>query len=189
MDAQTENTALLGFFKALGDSERLKVAGFLANETLTLAELAKRLKLRPAEVAKHLDELTSQGLIEHQERGYRLVTAALEKKARAILAQSRPPADPDRFEGEAYDRKVLASYIAADGSLKNLPAQEKKLLVILRHVVKQFQTGERYPEKQVNTILWKFHEDTASLRRYLVDFKFMARENGIYWVLEKPLGQ
>jgi hypothetical protein len=49
--------------------------------------------------------------------------------------------------------------------------------------VQVFEPGARYPEKQVNEILSRFNEDTARLRRNLVDFKLMARQGGggEYW--------
>jgi len=33
----------------------------------------------------------------------------------------------------------------------------------------------------VNAILKRFHPDTPALRRYLVDHKLLAREQGEYW--------
>ena len=63
----------------------------------------------------------------------------------------------------------------------NFPTQNKKLMVILRHVLPVFEPGSQYPEKQVNEMLRRFHEDTASLRRYLVDSGMLQRKDGIYW--------
>jgi hypothetical protein len=62
-----------------------------------------------------------------------------------------------------------------------------KFLVLLRYVLKAFEPGKRYSEKQVNEMLAGFNEDTAWLRRSLVDYKFMARQGGggEYWRLEE----
>ena len=51
------------------------------------------------------------------------------------------------------------------------------------HVVEAFEPGRRYPEKEVNQILLIFNEDTARLRRRLIEFKLMEREGGggEYW--------
>lgn len=35
-------------------------------------------------------------------------------------------------------------------------------------------------EKEVNSLLAAYHPDTASLRRYLVGYRFLKRERGIY---------
>ena len=50
--------------------------------------------------------------------------------------------------------------------------------MLLRYVLKEFEVGVHYTEKQVNEILWKFNPDTALLRRGLIEYKFMAREGG-----------
>ena len=53
-------------------------------------------------------------------------------------------------------------------------------------VVDAFAFDTNYTEKEVNTILRRFHVDTAALRRYLVDNKLMAREGDgtRYWRLK-----
>ena len=91
----------------------------------------------------------------------------------------------DGVDVDGYDRKVIADFTHPDGSLKEIPAQRKKLEAILRYVVQNFEPGNRYTEKQVNKILSRFHEDTASLRRELVGAKLMEREGGggEYWRL------
>jgi hypothetical protein len=55
--------------------------------------------------------------------------------------------------------------------------------VLLRYVLKAFEPDIRYSEKQVNEILSRFNEDTALLRRNLVDYGMMNREGGggAYW--------
>jgi hypothetical protein len=86
-------------------------------------------------------------------------------------------------DADAYDNKVIKDYSKRDGSLKTLPSQRKKLEAVLRHVVKAFEVGKRYSEKQVNEILARYHADTATLRRELVGFGLMQREGGggEYW--------
>ncbi|MEZ4589928.1 MAG: DUF2087 domain-containing protein [Chloroflexota bacterium] len=45
----------------------------------------------------------------------------------------------------------------------------------------QLEFDRRYPEAELNEILKQLNPDFASLRRYLIDHKLMARENNIYW--------
>jgi hypothetical protein len=54
---------------------------------------------------------------------------------------------------------------------------------VLGYVVKTFEPGQRYTEKQVNEKLQLFHRDSASLRRYLVDAGLLQRSSGgrEYW--------
>jgi hypothetical protein len=188
MNAQTTqptNAEMLDFFKALGDADRLKILGLLATEALTLTQISERMAMRPLDAHKHLSQLEMQRLVEKSGDVYRASSAAVEQKARAVLANSRPKADPNRFEGDAEERKTLNAYCRSDGSLKEIPTKDKKLRIILNYLLPNFEQGQRYPEKQVNEILKRFHEDYASLRRYLVDYGLMARENGEYWVIKQ----
>jgi len=69
--------------------------------------------------------------------------------------------------------------------LISFPPKEKKKLVILRVIVKQFEAGRRYPEPEVNRILKGIYpEDHVTLRRYLIEYGFLERtpDCGEYWV-------
>ncbi len=109
--------------------------------------------------------------------------SALEAATRRILSTEQMATVVENVDLNAYDRRVVEDYSRPDGSLETIPAQRKKLEAVLRYVVKAFEPGTRYSERQVNEILSRFHEDTASLRRELVGSKLMAREGGggEYW--------
>lgn len=170
---------LLKFIKSLGDAERLKIAGLLGVEALTPRQVAERLGMELAEVKQHLEQLAATGLAYKEGEAYRLDSQALEKLTRQVLAQSHPPAP--EYEGDAFEVKTLRAYLGRDGSLKTIPNQHKKLMVILKYLAKSFKPGKQYPESQVNQILRKYHEDTAALRRYMVDNRLLKRDKGIYW--------
>jgi alkylated DNA nucleotide flippase Atl1 len=89
--------------------------------------------------------------------------------------RSVPRTDPEQWE-----RRVLATFLV-EGRLRQIPARRKKRLVVLRWLADHFRPGERYPEAQVNEILGRYHEDVASLRRWLVDEELMRRQAGLYW--------
>ena len=180
METQQQEKILF-FFKTLADVERLKITGLLALEPRTNVEMAEMLHLKPARVSNHLQFLAHAGLVVQDGSTYRLDTESVQTMARDVLAGSRPAVKAEDLEGPEYDRKVLSSYLNPDGTLKSFPSQEKKLLVILRYVLPVFQEGERYPEKTVNQLLSRYHPDTASLRRYLVDAGLVARQDGFYW--------
>ncbi len=84
---------------------------------------------------------------------------------------------------DAKVRKVLAAYLNADGSLKQIPAPGAKLVVILEYLLAAFEPGAQYTEKDVNAILRRFHSDPATLRRALVDAGLLKRESdgSRYW--------
>jgi len=183
MDTTTLNQdELKSFMKTMADPERIKIAGLLGVETLSVTEISERLDMKPTEVQRHLDQLTENGLIFREGSLYRLNANAVENLAAQVLAQSHPPAP--QFEGDEYEVKTLRSYISRDGSLKSIPTQQKKLMVILKYLARDFMPGVRYTESQVNQMLRKYHEDTAALRRYMVDNGLLEREKGIYWSVE-----
>jgi predicted transcriptional regulator len=189
MESGTQSEELLSFFKALADANRLKIAGLLARQPLTVEQLAAMLELGKSTVSHHLARLAEAGLVSARAEGYysiyQLETQPLEEMARRLLATDTLPQVAAGIDVDAYDRKVLANFTNPDGTIKALPAQEKKFLVILRHVLKAFEPDRRYSEKEVNEILSRYHEDTATLRRSLIEYKMMAREGGggAYWRL------
>ena len=182
--------ALVNFFKALADANRLKLVGLLAQRGYSVEELAALLNLKPSTVSHHLSKLSQAGLVTARAEGYyniyRLDKDALEASARGLFSSEQMIAAAGDVDLDAYDRKVLANFSSPDGRLKEIPAQRRKLEVVLRHVVKDFTPGVKYTEKQVNQVLARFHEDTATLRRELVGSGLMKREpgGGEYWVEE-----
>jgi len=180
---------LLTFLKALADASRLRIVGLLAQKAHTVEELAALLDLRPSTVSHHLSKLAEAGLVSARAESYynvyRLEKEALERAARKLQAQEAFPAGAAGTEPGAYARKVWRDYLLPDGRLKTIPAQRKKLEIILRRLAQEFQPGIRYPEKSVNEILKNYHDDTASLRRELIGFHLLQRERGEYWRVEE----
>jgi hypothetical protein len=185
MNAQpTNQEELLKFMQSLADADRLKIAGLLGVEALTPAQVSERLGMDLAEVTRQLEQLAAAGLAHMEGTAYRLDSQALEKLTRQVLARSHPPAP--EYEGDEFEVKTLRAYLSRDGTLKAIPTQHKKLMVILAYLAKNFEPGGKYPESQVNQTLRKYHEDTAALRRYMVDNGLLRREKGIYWRAEGP---
>lgn len=178
---------LVTFFKALADSNRLKIVGLLAEKSYSVEELAELLKLKPSTVSHHLSRLAEAGLVQARSESYynvyQLDQAVLQEKARTMFTQGELSSVAAEVDADAYDKKVIRDYSRRDGSLKTLPAQRKKLEAILRYVAQAFEVGKHYSEKQVNEILARYHDDTATLRRELVGYGLMQREGGggQYW--------
>jgi len=178
---------LVTFFKALADSNRLKIVGLLAEKPYSVEELAALLDLKPSTVSHHLARLAEAELVSSHTESYynvyQLDKKVLEEKSRNMFSQGELSTVTAEVDADAYDNKVIKDYARRDGSLKTIPSQRKKLEAILRYVVKAFEVDKRYSEKRVNEILLKYHEDTATLRRELVGFGLMKREGGggEYW--------
>ena len=178
---------LVAFFKALADKNRLKIVGLLAEKSYSVEELAVLLKLKPSTVSHHLARLAEAGLVSSHGESYysvyQLDKKVLDEKSRTIFSQAELSTVAAEVDVDAYDSRVIRDFTKHDGSLKTIPAQQKKLEAVLRHVVKSFEVGKRYSEKRVNEILSQHHEDTATLRRELVGYGLMKREGGggEYW--------
>jgi len=178
---------LLTFFRALAEPTRLKIVGLLAGEPLTVGQMAEMLNLRPSTISNHLSQLAHAGLVSARAESYyniySLDTGALEEMAKRLLARDTLPSVAAEIDTDAYDRKVIENFSYPDGRIKAFPAQRKKFEAILRYVLRPFEPGERYSEKQVNEMLSRFHEDTATLRRELVTYHWLEREGGggEYW--------
>lgn len=70
--------------------------------------------------------------------------------------------------------------------LKVFSAKEKKKVVILTKMAEQFEAGRHYTEKEVNQILKPIYEDYGTIRRFLIMYGFMERndDGSKYWLTE-----
>jgi DNA-binding transcriptional ArsR family regulator len=182
---EADLATLLAFFKAMANESRLRIVGLLAERERSVQELAALLELKEPTVSHHLAALKALGLVSARPEGVvrwhalRLETlttlnrSLLDPKGGVALAQA--PED-------AWETKVLASYVDAQGKLATIPASRRKRLIVLKWLAREFQPHRRYREAEVNEILQRRHWDCATLRRELIGYDMMARENGVYWL-------
>jgi hypothetical protein len=166
--------------RALADPERLALAGRLARGDRTATELAGDLGLVLDRVRRHLKRLTAAGIVVGlpDRRTYRLATDALRRAAQEV----GPPRGPGLALGavDEGEEAVLRRYFVG-GRLREIPARRGKRLAVLSRLALEFDVGVRYPEREVDAVLRRFHPDHASLRRFLVDEGFLSRQGGQYW--------
>jgi hypothetical protein len=62
--------------------------------------------------------------------------------------------------------------------------KDKKRLFILNTIIKEFEKGRKYSEKEISAVLKEIYHDYAMLRRFLVEGGFMKRtdDGKEYWV-------
>jgi len=174
----------VNFFRALADSNRVKIVGLLAHQPYSVEELAAILGVTSATISHHLQKLLQADLVTAHARQYynvySLRTEVMRQMAEQLLnddaiRETAPLRDLDR-----YSDQVLESFLVR-GKLKAIPSQLKKREAVMRHIAKQFEIGKTYSEKRVNEILKSFHADYIVLRRDLVRMKLLTQGDGKYW--------
>ena len=103
-----------------------------------------------------------------------------ERFGAAARAAAEAAPRPEPLSDDPLENAVLTTFVR-DGRLTSIPAQRSKRLVVLDHLVRVFEPGVRYPEREVNALLAVWHPDVAALRRYLVDEGLLTRAAGVYW--------
>ena len=89
------------------------------------------------------------------------------------------------LQREAYDaarteQERLVGRLFTDGRIERVPARRKARAAVLLEVVSRFEPGREYGEAEVNQVLLGVHEDFAYLRRELVNYRYLEREDGRY---------
>ncbi|MDO3408162.1 metalloregulator ArsR/SmtB family transcription factor [Saccharibacillus sp. CPCC 101409] len=183
---------LVAYHKALADPTRIRMLILLSEGELNGQTLAQRLSVTPATITHHAAKLRAASLIRERrdkntiyfsldEYFIRTGGAATADTIYRRGADSPGEADPEVLERREKTRaSVLKSFFAADGRLKSIPAQLKKKLIVLEHMVARLEPGRRYGEKEVNDFLKEFHDDYATLRREFIMHQYMFREHDVY---------
>ena len=161
----------------LADPARFKVVAALALGAGTIEQVAQASGLPLKDVALAARRLARAGLVHRDGHELGLNTERFGAAARAA-AEAAPVPEP--LSADPAENAVLSTFVR-DGRLTSIPAQRSKRLVVLHHLVRVFEPGVRYPEREVNALLAVWHPDVAALRRYLVDECLLSREAGVYW--------
>jgi DNA-binding transcriptional ArsR family regulator len=187
------NPELIQFFKGISDATRLRMAGLLAARPQSAEQLAAAVGERPAAVQRHLARLAEAGLVEGPTgaaQTYRLRLDQVHALAGRLLAHEKTQVPPEAAADD-FEHKVLREFLRPDGTIKELPAGEKRFKVIVRYALRVFKPGRRYTEKEVNAALKALNPDSATLRRAMVDYHWLERvpDGAEYWLAEAEVTQ
>ena len=170
-------------FKCLADKSRLQILQSLGIEDMYVERLAERLGLSPPTISFHLKKLEMVQVVNAcKEQYYTVYSLNRDTLSRNILnlILARAPYDSIQDQrDELYRQKVITTFIE-HGKLKSIPAQLKKKKIILEEMVKAFEMGKAYAERDVNIILADFYDDFCTIRRDMIGAGLLQRENGIY---------
>lgn len=184
-------------------SQDKKVSGLSDIQRRLLAEFYEGKK--DAEIQKELG-IGSTSTI----RNHRFVLREKERQAKVLLAvmellhsrdhdtPAMSVASPNNRAGQATNKetdltaeqeKVLTKYFpfGTDGPLETFAIQEKHRLIIMDEIAKRFDPNKVYTEPEVNGILDQIYEDYVLLRRSMVDYGILSREEdgSSYWLTPK----
>ena len=163
----------------LADDDRRRVFAALVLGGSTLDEVRESTGLTSRQAATALARMVAGDLVVRSDRGEHVLLGAAFRLAAAAAAPERRAPDPTDDVPED-DARILRRYFRG-GRLTQIPSQRARRWVVLDRLAQEFDVGSRYSERQVNAILRRFHEDVASLRRFLVDEGFLDRAGGEYW--------
>ena len=169
-------------FKCLADKTRMAIIQSLVQEDMYTERLAERLGVSAPTASFHLKKLTDIGFVQARKEQY-YTMYSLRREAldfnvfNAIVSESVN--DEAAGRDEAYRQGVIKAFFKY-GKLKTIPAQRKKREIILQEICKAFERERNYTEKEVNLIIADFHDDFAWLRRSMIEFGLMTRNNGVY---------
>ena len=171
-------------FKCLGDKSRLNILKNLSKSESYVELLAEKLDITPATVSFHLKKLEEVGAVSsRKEQYYTIYTLNKEifdLSILSIISEMPDEDDEQQKREEAYRKKVIESFFEY-GALKSIPAQRKKEKIILEEIGKDFESGRKYSEKEINDIIMKYHSDYCTIRRDMISEGILNRENGIYF--------
>jgi biotin operon repressor len=173
--ATDQEQALLQFFQAVGQPERLKMLGMMANKPYSVSELAYELGLKETAVSHHLRRLQKMGLVIEDSRQftytYQLDNTALKQLEQYVI---------DGKKSDYFEQAVLKQHLKGD-RIQRIPADKKEREVIVRWLAEQFEIEKQYSEDEIDEIILRHYPSHKMLKRYLRDRRYLKVAKKTYW--------
>ena len=162
-------------------------------EGLSDKEIAARQQIAQSTVRNHRFKLREK------ERQARVFLAIMELMKESVPTEENDPGEklcePHRTASMVDDRyviteeertQILGTFFDENGHLKEIPAREKRKVVILRKIAENFKPGTKYTETEVNRILKRINDDFPYIRRLMIEYGFLDRTSDCssYWIKE-----
>jgi DNA-binding CsgD family transcriptional regulator len=94
----------------------------------------------------------------------------------AVLPARDERAMVSESEAKAVESRHVRVLPEGGITLMGWPKKQKEKLVLLRVIAGLFQEGRRYTEKEVNAVLAPVWPDHVTIRRYLIEYRFLDRK-------------
>ena len=77
----------------------------------------------------------------------------------------------------------IDQFFRPDGTLISIPVKAAKRIAVLHHIARDMSPNNKYPEKDLNLIIAKYHDDTAAIRRHMIEYGILERNSdSVYWI-------
>ncbi len=189
---QTEHKGILPYLLSLDK----KISGVSEQQSKILTMISQGYS--DNDIAKEVGEISSSTIRNHrfilrekvrQSRVFLAIMDIVEKSIKdnkkfINIHRTAKNIDERYSVTEEENSELIGKYMNAQGQIINFPRKEKIRLVLLRKIVKLFEPGKKYNEKEVNQILIKVYSDYVIVRRLLIDYAFLDRtpDGREYWV-------
>lgn len=149
-------------------------------------EISAAMGIAPSTVRNHRFKLREK---EKQARLFLALMQSLQEKSRGLIAGSDAGELAEVHAGasmvderycitEQEQAKVIKTYMDENGAIRQFPSKEKKKIILMKEVMKNFKRDVKYSEAEVNRILKRiYEEDYPTLRRALIEYGFMDRSD------------
>lgn len=169
-----ENQQLLHILLVLTEENVIKVLFTLNENCKDINEIACETKIPMNKLYNTLQKMENIGIIELRENKYYNNLNKLRQELMQ-LNKTFPKQAFENDEGKYWQ----------NGKLVNWPAKSSTKEKLLNLIANCFEPNKKYAEPEVNSILKEICQNTdrmdyCTLRRYLVDYHLLTRENGVY---------
>ncbi|MEZ5085724.1 MAG: metalloregulator ArsR/SmtB family transcription factor, partial [Tessaracoccus sp.] len=150
MESLDERVALL---KTIADTTRLRILGLIAERPRTGAELAEELSLSAPTISHHLHRMRDVGIIRAERDGQKRIWSINQQ----LLDNVHAPT-PTTTPVDAEQARTLRIFF--DGErLRSIPTKRKARVAVLVELLRRFEAGRDYTEREVGDILGRAHDD------------------------------
>lgn len=175
-------------FKCLSDKSRLLIINNLKDSPMYVELLSERLGLSPSTISFHLKKLEEVKLVYSAKEQYYVVyhlnEDILSLSLNDLINVAKSEKDIQTEREDKYKQSVLAAFFEY-GKLKSIPVQQKKRKIVLEKIAESFEAGRSYTEREVNILIADFHDDFCTIRREMIGFNILERQNSIYKLVDK----
>jgi hypothetical protein len=182
-------TDSITILKALADGSRLMIVNALMEKPQYVEELAERLELASSTVCFHLKKMESAHLVRKTRDQYYLIYELNPDVFDKTLKELTSFSGIQRFVQDEriarYRGKVIKAFFK-NGQLTRLPTQHKKRLIVLEEFARKFQSDRIYEESEVDAAIAEQFGDYCTVRRELVEERYLSREGHRYRVMMAP---